>query len=108
MEIRAGGAGLEEESEAPRAATLFEAGVVDDEFFDAEADPGLLARIAEATGGRLFEPDEAEALLTDLSLAESGTTVVERRELWNVPAVFLLLFGLLAADWGVRHARGLP
>ncbi len=108
VEIRAGGAGLGEESEAPRAATLFEAGVVDDEFFDAEADPEVLARIAEATGGRLFEPDEAEELLTDLSLAESGTTVVERRELWNVPAVFLLLFGLLAADWGVRHARGLP
>ncbi len=108
VEIRAGGAGLGEESEAPRAVTLFEAGVVDDEFFDAEADPELLARIAEATGGRLFEPDEAVELLTDLSLAESGTTVVERRELWNVPAVFLLLFGLLAADWGVRHARGLP
>ena len=108
VEVRAGGGGLREGAEAPRAATLFEAGVVDDEFFDAEADPDLLARIAEATGGRLFEPDEAEALLVDLSLAESGTTVVERRELWNVPAVFLLLFGLLAADWGVRHARGLP
>lgn len=108
VEIRAGGAGLGEEPEAPRAATLFEAGVVDDEFFDAEADSELLTRIAEATGGRLFAPGEAEALLTDLSLAESGTTVVERRELWNVPAVFVLLFGLLAADWGVRHARGLP
>ena len=108
VEVRAEGAGLGQGAEAPRAATLFEAGVVDDEFFDAEADPDLLSRIAEATGGRLFTPGEAEALLMDLSLAESGTTVVERRDLWNVPAVFLLLFGLLAAEWGVRHARGLP
>lgn len=99
---------LAQGAEAPQAATLFEAGAVDDEFFDAEADPDLLSRIAGATGGRVFQADEAEALVLDLSLAESGTTVVERRELWNVPAVFLLLFGLLAADWGVRHARGLP
>ena len=108
VEIRVEGAGLAQGPDAPRAATLFEAGVVDDEFFDAEADPDLLSRIAEETGGRVFAPDEAEALLVDLSLAESGTTVVERRDLWNVPAVFLLLFGLLATDWGVRHARGLP
>ena len=56
----------------------------------------------------MFAPEDAEALLTDLSLAESGTTVVERRDLWNVPGVFLLLFGLLATEWGVRQARGLP
>ena len=108
VEVRATGAGSEPDSEAPRSRTLFEAGTVEDEFFDAEADPDLLARIADATGGRLFEAGAADELVTDLSLAESGTTVVERRELWNVPAAFLLLFGLLAADWGVRHARGLP
>ena len=105
--VRADEAGLEPGPGAA-AATLFEAGTVDDEFFDAEADPGLLARIASATGGRVFAADDAEQLVVDLSLAESGATVVERRELWNVPAVFLLLFGLLATEWGVRQARGLP
>lgn len=108
VEVRADGAGLAQDSESPRAGTLFEAGNVDDEFFDAEADPNLLSRIADATGGRVFKAGEAAQLVLDLSLADSGTTVVDRRELWNVPAVFLMLFGLLAADWGVRHARGLP
>lgn len=108
VEVRAEGAGLSADAEDTRAATWFEAGAVDDEFFDAEADLELLGRIASATGGRVFAPGDAEDLVTDLSLAESGTTVVERRELWNVPGVFLLLFGLLAAEWGVRQARGLP
>ena len=108
VEVRAEGAGLPGGAENPGAATWFEAGTVDDEFFDAEADPELLSRIASATGGRVFDVDEAEQLVLDLSLAESGTTVVERRELWNVPAVFLLLFGLMATEWGVRQARGLP
>ncbi len=108
VEVSAAGAGLAGDSGAPRSETSFEAGIVEDEFFDAEADPDLLQRIAEATGGRVFEADEAEQLVMDLSLAESGTTVVDRRDLWNVPAVFLLLFGLLATEWGVRHTRGLP
>lgn len=111
VEVRAAGAGLPEaagDAEDGRAAAWFEAGSVDDEFFDAEADPELLDRIAAATGGRVFGADEAEQLVLDLSLADSGTTVVERRELWNVPAVFLLLFGLMATEWGVRQSRGLP
>ncbi len=108
VQVRAEGAGLGQDLQSPRSATLFEAGNVDDEFFDAEADPDLLARIADATGGRVFEAGEAEQLVLDLSLADSGTTVVDRRDLWNVPAVFFLLFGLLATEWGVRHARGLP
>ena len=108
VEVRAEGAGLTPVADDSGARAWFSAGSVDDEFFDAEADRELLARIASATGGRVFEADEAEQLVVDLSLAESGTTVVERRELWNAPAVFLLFFGLLATEWGVRQARGLP
>ena len=112
IEVRAEGAGLESGlapgGGALRAEAWFEAGNVDDEFYAAEADSELLARIASATGGAVYRPDEAEQLVNDLSLAESGTTVVERRDLWNVPGVFLLLFGLLATEWGVRQFRGLP
>ena len=111
VEARAGGAGLagrDEEGAPSRAGAWFEAGQVDDEFFDAEADLELLSRIAAATGGGVFGLDDAEQLALDLSLAESGATVVERRDLWNAPAVFLLLFGLLAGEWCLRHFRGLP
>ncbi len=109
VEVRAGGAGFASAgAEAPpRAETWFEAGPVSDEFFGAEADPDLLARIASATGGRVYGPDEAGRLALDLGLAEAGATVIERRELWNVPAMFLLFFGLLASEWCLRHRRGL-
>lgn len=113
VETRAGGAGLsggagEAPGAVPAAEAWFEAGNVEDEFFDAEADPERLTRIAEATGGRVFGLEEAGRLVADLSLADSGATVIERRELWNVPAMFLLLFGLLAAEWCFRSLRGLP
>ena len=36
-----------------------------------------------------------------------GVTVVEERELWDMPALFLLLVGLIAAEWGYRRMRGL-
>ena len=87
-----GPAGDGEEAERSAGGTpvsafaSFEAGRVDDEFFDAEADLDLLSRIAEATGGRVFGLDEGERLALDLSLAASGATVVERRDLWNAPA----------------------
>lgn len=109
VEVRAGGPGLVSgDAEAPPGAeTWFEAGSVNDEFFEAEADPDLLSRIASATGGRVYDPDEANRLALDLSIAETGATVIERRELWNVPAMFLLLFGFLAGEWCLRQARGL-
>ena len=109
-----GPAGGGEEAERSAGGTpvsafaSFEAGRVDDEFFDAEADPELLSRIAEATGGRVFGLDEGERLALDLSLAASGATVVERRDLWNAPALFLLIFGLLATEWSLRAFRRLP
>jgi uncharacterized membrane protein len=34
-------------------------------------------------------------------------TTSERRDLWDMPAAFLLLGGLLAAEWAYRRRRGL-
>ena len=34
-------------------------------------------------------------------------TVVEERELWDMPALLILLLGLMGAEWGYRRARGL-
>lgn len=107
VEVRAGLTG-EGAGAPPRAEASFEAGPVDDEFFDAEADLDLLSRIASATGGRVYGPEDASRLALDLSIAETGATVIERRDLWNAPAVFLLLFAFLAGEWCLRRFRGLP
>jgi hypothetical protein len=42
-----------------------------------------------------------------MSYTEGGTTVRERRDLWDMPALFLLMIGLVSAEWSYRKYRGL-
>jgi hypothetical protein len=34
-------------------------------------------------------------------------TVVEERELWDMPALLILLLALMGGEWGYRRSRGL-
>ncbi len=77
------------------------------EYFDAEMRVPLLERIAEASGGRYYTPATVSTLPEDVSFTESGTTVLEERDLWDMPLVLLLLLGVLGAEWGYRRRRGL-
>jgi uncharacterized membrane protein len=79
----------------------------DAEYFDAGMRAPLLKRIAESTGGRFFTPANAVSLPEAISYAGRGVTVVEERELWDMPALFLMLVALIAAEWGYRRVRGL-
>ena len=79
----------------------------DAEYFDAGMRAPLLKRIAEDTGGRFFTPANAAALPEAISYSGRGVTVVEERELWDMPALFLALVGFIAAEWGYRRMRGL-
>ena len=60
----------------------------------------LLKRIAEETGGRFFTPANAASLPEAISYSGRGVTVVEERELWDMPVLLMLL---LAPD---RRASG--
>jgi uncharacterized membrane protein len=79
----------------------------DSEYFDAPMRASLLNRIAEETGGRFFTPDTANALPEAISYSGRGVTVVEERDLWDMPINLMLILGLIAADWGYRRVRGL-
>jgi len=79
----------------------------DAEYFDAAMRAPLLKRVAEETGGRFFTPASASSLPEAISYSGRGVTVVEERELWDMPALFLLLVGLVAAEWGYRRVKGL-
>ena len=84
--------------------------LVDDSGADveqAELRAPLLRRIASETGGRYYPLADAGKLADDVIYTESGVTVRESRDLWDMPIVFLLLVGLLGADWGYRRRRGL-
>jgi uncharacterized membrane protein len=79
----------------------------DNEYFDAPMRAPLLKRIAEETGGRFFTTANASLLPEAINYSGRGVTVVEERELWDMPIVLILLIALMAAEWGYRRTRGL-
>jgi hypothetical protein len=79
----------------------------DAEYFDAAMRAPLMKRIAEDTGGRFFTAASVASLPEAISYSGRGVTVVEERELWDMPALFFMLVGLVAAEWGYRRMRGL-
>jgi hypothetical protein len=79
----------------------------DAEFYDAEMRAPLLKRIAEETGGGFFTPANVASLPEAISYSGRGVTVVEERELWDMPAFLILLLGLVGAEWAYRRGRGL-
>jgi hypothetical protein len=77
------------------------------EYFDAEMRAPLLQRIATETGGKFYTPATAKTLAEDVALSKHGVNVVNQMDLWDMPAVFLLLVALVTAEWSYRKMRGL-
>lgn len=73
----------------------------------AELRTPLLRRIAEETGGVYYPLSSAAALANDAVFTNAGVTVREAKDLWDMPAVFLLVAVLLVTEWGYRRWRGL-
>jgi uncharacterized membrane protein len=73
----------------------------------AELRATLLRRIADETGGRYYPLAQSAALADDAVYTNAGVTVREAKDLWDMPAVFILLTAVLAAEWGYRRGRGL-
>ena len=79
----------------------------DSEYFDAAMRSTLLNRIAEETGGHFFTPADAAKLPEAISYSGRGVTVVEERDLWDMPVILVLILALIAAEWAFRRKRGL-
>jgi uncharacterized membrane protein len=79
----------------------------DAEYFDAAMRSSLLTRVAEDTGGAFFTPDTAASLPEAINYSGRGVTVVEERDLWDMPIILLLLLGCIATEWAYRRQRGL-
>jgi hypothetical protein len=79
----------------------------DAEYFDAAMRAPLLRRLAEDTEGRFFRAADTSALVDAITYSGRGVTVVEERELWDMPIVLLLLLGLMGTEWMYRRSQGL-
>lgn len=72
--------------------------------------PDRLRALAEATGGRYFEPGEQERLakaVAERVAAAPANREPRRRVLWPPVAAFATALALLAADWYWRRRLGL-
>jgi uncharacterized membrane protein len=94
--------------DAPQRARAFVRAAPDDrEYFDAAMRPTFLARIAEDTGGRFYTPSTVSTLPEDITYLGRGVTVVQEKDLWDMPVVLLLLVALVGGEWALRRRWGL-
>jgi len=77
------------------------------EYYGAEMRRPLLERVAEETGGKFYTPATMRTLPDDIALSTRGVTVVNQLDLWDMPAMLVLLVGLLSAEWAYRRRKGL-
>jgi hypothetical protein len=66
----------------------------------------LLEKLATETGGRYWKADELSRLPSEISYSDAGISTRDIKELWNMPAVFLWLLLLMAAEWLLRRKWG--
>ena len=101
LEARHGGDTLRLE---PEMVTVADRGA---DFVNAEMRAPLLERIAQETGGRFYTTATASRLPDDVIYTESGVTVTETKDLWDMPIVFFVLAALLGTEWVYRRRKGL-
>jgi uncharacterized membrane protein len=66
----------------------------------------LLEKLASQTGGRYWRPQDLSRLPNEISYSEAGITVRDTKELWNMPAIFLLILLLRSCEWLLRRKWG--
>ncbi|MBV8551957.1 MAG: hypothetical protein JOY54_11710 [Acidobacteriaceae bacterium] len=76
------------------------------ENFHREQNKELLQKLADETGGRYYTPSDAYRLPQEIAYSEAGITAHEMKDLWNMPAVFLLALALKSAEWLLRRRWG--
>ena len=77
------------------------------DFLNAEMRAPLLQRIATETGGKFYTAATVSQLPDDVLYTESGVTVKETKDLWDMPVIFFGLIALLGTEWIYRRRRGL-
>src|SRR5689334_18615047 len=77
------------------------------EYYGAAQNNELLQRIAAETGGKYYTPAQAQSLLDDLIYRQTPYSERVTKDLWNMPVNFMLIIGLLSAEWFLRKREGL-
>ena len=79
-----------------------------DEMTDLSSNWSLLEELAQRSGGRVFPPEEAAALVEHLIAKAVTRTRRTENRLWEWWPTLVFLLALLTAEWVVRKWAGLP
>lgn len=77
------------------------------EYYSAAQNSDLLKRIAAETGGKYYTPAQVQSLLDDLTYRQTPYSERVTKDLWDMPVNFVLLIGLVSAEWFLRKREGL-
>ena len=77
------------------------------EYYSAAQNSDLLKRIAAETGGKYYTPAQTQSLMDDLTYRQTPYSERVTKDLWDMPVNFMLLVGLLSAEWFLRKREGL-
>ena len=77
------------------------------EYYSAAQNSDLLKRISAETGGKYYTAAEAQSLLDDLIYRQTPYSERVTKDLWDMPINFMLIIGLLSAEWFLRKREGL-
>ena len=77
------------------------------EYYSAAQNSDVLKRIAAETGGKYYTTADAQSLLDDLIYRQTPYSERVTKDLWDMPVNFMLIIGLLSAEWFLRKREGL-
>jgi hypothetical protein len=77
------------------------------EYYNASLDANALKYIAGQTSGRYYPLSKMGDVPDDAIYVEGESSFVEQKELWDVPALFMLLTLSLGGEWLLRKKKGL-
>jgi len=66
----------------------------------------LLQKLSDQTGGKYYTAADASKLANEISYSEAGITSRETRDLWDMPILLLLAFGIRGSEWLLRRKWG--
>lgn len=87
--------------------TMFTVGEYSAELADTRMQKALLENIALVSRGQYISPDSVTNFEKALNSNSQETVLIKENELWNNPAILLLIVLLLATEWFIRKKKGM-
>ncbi|HSR51517.1 MAG TPA: glutamine amidotransferase [Acidobacteriota bacterium] len=76
------------------------------EYFDPVRKTDFLRKLAKETGGNYYNMAEVDDLPEEIVYTPATASVVEIKELWDMPINLLLLLALAGGEWVLRKRQG--